>query len=87
VYFEAEGAGGYPSHVEMMPDFSGIEVAIAIQQECPQCKIMLFSGHAHTLDLMSIARAKGYDFNLLVSGFRNRGQRKYGPAKCWVHDG
>jgi hypothetical protein len=43
VYFEAEGAGGYPSYVEMMPDFSGIELAIAIQQECPQCKIMLFS--------------------------------------------
>jgi YesN/AraC family two-component response regulator len=33
----------------MMPGLSGIELAIAIQRECPECKILLFSGHAHTL--------------------------------------
>jgi CheY-like chemotaxis protein len=49
----------------MMPQLSGVDLAIAIQRECPECKIMLFSGHAGTLDLLSKAREKGYDFNLL----------------------
>jgi len=53
----------------MMPELSGIELAIAIQEECPGCKIMLFSGHAHTLDLISMAKAKGYDFSLLEKPF------------------
>jgi DNA-binding NtrC family response regulator len=50
----------------MMPELSGVELAIAIQQECPDCKIMLFSGHAGTVDLLSAAREKGYDFDLVV---------------------
>jgi CheY-like chemotaxis protein len=50
----------------MMPQLSGVDLAIAIEQECPECKIMLFSGHAGTLDLLSKAREKGYDFNLLA---------------------
>jgi CheY-like chemotaxis protein len=50
----------------MMPELSGVELAIAIKQECPECKIILFSGHAETLDLLSAAREKGYDFSLLA---------------------
>jgi CheY-like chemotaxis protein len=50
----------------MMPQLSGVDLAIAIQRECPECKIILFSGHAETLDLLSKARDKGYDFNLLA---------------------
>lgn len=49
----------------MMPQLSGIELAIRIKDLCPQCKILLFSGHGN-LDLMlESAQAKGYDFNLL----------------------
>jgi FixJ family two-component response regulator len=50
----------------MMPELSGIELAIAIRRECPECKIMLFSGHAHTLGLIDEARGDGHDFYLLA---------------------
>jgi DNA-binding response OmpR family regulator len=49
----------------MMPELSGVDLAIAIRQHCPGCKILLFSGHAETLDLLSNAREQGYDFHLL----------------------
>ena len=50
----------------MMPKLSGVDLAITIKDECPDCKIMLFSGHAQTLDLLCVAREKGYDFSLLA---------------------
>ena len=50
----------------MMPELSGVDLAIAIERDCPDCKIMLFSGHAETVDLLSKARERGYDFNLLA---------------------
>jgi hypothetical protein len=31
----------------------------------PNCKILLFSGHATTLDLLEDARNQGHDFRLL----------------------
>jgi DNA-binding NtrC family response regulator len=73
----------------MMPGLSGIELAIAIKKECPECKILLFSGHAHTLDLMSTARAKGYDFDLLTKPLHPadllRHIRQQGPAIAFEH--
>ena len=48
----------------MMPELSGVDLAIAIHLEHPECKIMLFSGHAETMDLLFKAREKGYDFHL-----------------------
>ena len=50
----------------MMPELSGVDLAIAIERDCPDCKIMLFSGHAETVDLLSKARERGYDFSLLT---------------------
>jgi CheY-like chemotaxis protein len=50
----------------MMPGLSGVELAMAIRRDCPGSKIMLFSGHAQMLDLLSAAREKGYDFNILA---------------------
>ena len=49
----------------MMPEMSGVDLAIAVKTDCPECKVMLFSGHAQTLDLLTAARAKGYNFRLL----------------------
>jgi len=49
----------------MMPEMSGIELAIAIRSECPGCKILLFSGQSVTSDLLKIAREQGHDFRLL----------------------
>jgi CheY-like chemotaxis protein len=48
-----------------MPGISGIELAIQMRAQYPNCKILLFSGQASTLDLMEGARAQGYDFRLL----------------------
>lgn len=49
----------------VMPDMSGIDLAIAIRQTIPDCKIMLFSGQAATVDLLGRAREAGHDFTTL----------------------
>ncbi|MGD0938241.1 MAG: response regulator [Terracidiphilus sp.] len=49
----------------VMPQFSGIELAIQIQKQCPNCKVLLFSGQAATAGMLEDARAKGYDFEIL----------------------
>ena len=49
----------------MMPDISGVDLAILITAQCPRCKVLLFSGQASTSDLLQAAREKGYNFRLL----------------------
>jgi len=49
----------------VMPGLSGIDLAIALKQEFPDCKVLLFSGQAATSNLLETARAKGHDFELL----------------------
>jgi DNA-binding response OmpR family regulator len=49
----------------VMPDMSGIDLAIAIRETIPDCKIMLFSGQAATVDLLGRARNAGHDFTAL----------------------
>src|ERR1700712_3348706 len=39
-----------------MPQLSGIDLAIRIREQCPMCKILLFSGQAGTADLLDGAR-------------------------------
>ena len=48
----------------MMPEMTGIDLAIAIKNECPECKILLFSGQAATADLLRAAREQGHEFQL-----------------------
>jgi DNA-binding response OmpR family regulator len=48
-----------------MPGLSGVDLAIQIRAECPECKILLFSGQASTQDLLENARRQGHDFQLL----------------------
>ena len=48
-----------------MPGISGIDLAIQMRAQYPNCKILLFSGQAATFDLLESARAQGYDFRLL----------------------
>jgi DNA-binding response OmpR family regulator len=50
----------------MMPGMSGTELAIAIIQSVPDCKVLLFSGQAATVDLLARARDQGHDFTLLA---------------------
>jgi len=49
-----------------MPGMSGIDLAIAMQAAIPDCKVLLFSGQASTVDLLTAAREQGHDFALLL---------------------
>jgi CheY-like chemotaxis protein len=50
----------------MMPGITGIEAAIEIKEFLPNCRIILFSGQAATVDLLERARGKGQEFELLT---------------------
>jgi FixJ family two-component response regulator len=45
---------------------TGIELAITLTQEIPECKVLLFSGQAATVDLLQEARNGGHDFTTLT---------------------
>jgi DNA-binding NtrC family response regulator len=49
----------------MMPQFSGIDLAIQVKKHCPDCKVLLFSGQAVTAPLLESARLNGHKFELL----------------------
>jgi DNA-binding NtrC family response regulator len=49
----------------VMPEINGIELAIQLQQICPKCKVLLFSGQANTRSLLDSARANGNDFEVI----------------------
>src|ERR1700756_5316353 len=49
----------------VMPEMSGIELAILVKSQYPNCKILLFSGQAATSGMLKSAREKGYDFEIL----------------------
>ena len=48
-----------------MPGITGVELAIEVKGAIPNCKVLLFSGHASAHDALEEARSMGYDFNLL----------------------
>jgi DNA-binding response OmpR family regulator len=50
----------------VMPGMSGIEVAIEIRRQFPDCSILLYSGQAATAQMMDDARSQGHDFELLA---------------------
>jgi DNA-binding response OmpR family regulator len=48
------------------PGIDGTQLAIELTAELPECKVILFSGHAATRDLLTEARNLGHDFTLLT---------------------
>jgi DNA-binding NtrC family response regulator len=48
-----------------MPGLSGVDLAMLVKAQYPQCRILLFSGQASTQDLLEDARLLGHDFQLL----------------------
>lgn len=49
----------------MMPELSGIDLAIQIQKAHPSCRVLLFSGQAATANLLDEAHRRGHNFELL----------------------
>jgi DNA-binding response OmpR family regulator len=49
-----------------MPGMNGIDLAVQIRERFPECRILLFSGHAASFDLLAGARSRGHDFELLL---------------------
>jgi CheY-like chemotaxis protein len=54
----------------IMPGMNGIETGIKIRQIVPNCKIILFSGQAATVDLLEQARRQGHRFDILAKPIR-----------------
>jgi CheY-like chemotaxis protein len=50
----------------VMPEMTGIEMAILIKQRYPVCNVLLFSGQATTANLLEEARRSGHDFEILA---------------------
>jgi DNA-binding response OmpR family regulator len=49
-----------------MPGMNGVELAIALTESIPDCKVLLFSGQASTIDLLHKANHAGHDFDLIL---------------------
>ncbi|HZQ20062.1 MAG TPA: response regulator [Terriglobales bacterium] len=50
----------------LMPGINGIELAITVRRQYPQCIVLLLSGQAASADMLEDARARGYEFELLA---------------------
>jgi CheY-like chemotaxis protein len=49
-----------------MPGMSGIELAMAVAETIPECKTLLFSGHAEAIEQVIDACECGYDFHFVA---------------------
>ncbi len=54
----------------IMPGLNGIEAGIQIRKIAPNCRIILFSGQAETVDLLEKARQQGHRFDILAKPIR-----------------
>ena len=50
----------------IMPEMSGIELAIVIRETCPSCTVLLFSGQIATAQMLEGARDRGHNFEVLT---------------------
>jgi DNA-binding NtrC family response regulator len=56
----------------MMPQLNGVDLGVQFKAIYPQCKVLLFSGHAKTSSLMSQAKENGHNFELLAKPIHPR---------------
>ncbi|MGH9491663.1 MAG: response regulator transcription factor [Terriglobales bacterium] len=49
----------------LLPDASGIEIAVALRRQLPACRVLLMSGQATTADLLDNSQAQGDHFEVL----------------------
>jgi DNA-binding response OmpR family regulator len=50
----------------LMPFMNGVELAIAVRKMSANTRILLFSGHAESSDLLDEARMKGHKFDVVA---------------------
>jgi DNA-binding NtrC family response regulator len=50
----------------VMPELSGIELAIIFKEKFPKCRVLLFSGQTETSNLLESARKAGHHFPILA---------------------
>jgi CheY-like chemotaxis protein len=50
----------------VMPGMSGVELALTLKCTIPECKVLLFSGQAATVDLLDQARRMGHEFAIVT---------------------
>ena len=50
----------------LMPELSGIDLAIQTRELYPSCKVLLFSGQPAITGMLEAARANGHDFEVLA---------------------
>lgn len=50
----------------ILPQMNGIDLAIVVKENYPECHIILFSGHANTSMLLEEAVSKGHNFEVLA---------------------
>ena len=50
----------------MMPQLNGVDLGVQFKAIHPECKVLLFSGHASTSHLMTDANSQGHQFELLT---------------------
>jgi CheY-like chemotaxis protein len=48
-----------------MPRMNGVQLAMLIRERYPDCRVLLLSGQATTIDLVDEARRHGYVFEVL----------------------
>ena len=49
-----------------LPRMNGIDLAVALKSGHPSCRVLLFSGHPRTIDLLAEAEAEGHIFEVMV---------------------
>lgn len=54
----------------IMPGLNGVETGIRIREIAPNCRVILFSGQAATVDLLEEAREQGHRFDILAKPIR-----------------
>jgi CheY-like chemotaxis protein len=45
---------------------NGIEFAILLKAECPDCRLLIFSGHPQTAELLDFAEGQGHHFEVVA---------------------
>ncbi len=50
----------------IMPELTGIDLALQMKQQHPECRVLLFSAHPETFEMILEARARGHYFPLIL---------------------